>query len=154
MRRMFFGLLASVLIAFGVTAWAQQGPIIIPRAPDVIGRVPGAQPPSPITPEMARSCYVSELAAYPGRVHIKCWEGSCAPGSLCPQLTPESTAIHYYATENTGAPTTLAATAMTLAAYAKGAGKRLRIIYRSNAAENPAGCLAKDCRRFVGVVTE
>jgi len=97
-----------VLIALGVTAWAQQGPIIIPKAQDVIGRVPGAQPPSPTTPEMARSCYVSELAAYPGRVHIRCWDGSCAPGSLCPQLTPESTAMHYDASENTGAATTIA----------------------------------------------
>lgn len=143
----------SVVCGLSAGALAQPGPITIPRVPDTLGPVPGAQPPPSIMPEMSITCNVAGLAAFRNRVHIRCASGACPPGVLCPpgEPNPVSPRIVFYATENVSVPENLAATALTVAAEARRSGQRLRIIYRSSAGENPAGCLALDCRRFVAV---
>lgn len=148
--------LIAVLVSLlsAPVALAQGGPIIIPRAPETIGRVPGAPAPQPVTPEMTIACTVVGVAAFQGRVHIRCnTPFACPPGALCPPViaNPVDSRIEYYATENSVAANGLAPTALTIATQALHSKQPLRIWFRSSAAENPAGCLPADCRRFVAV---
>lgn len=154
---MLAGLIAIALgLLVTPMALAQGGPIIIPRAPETIGRVPGAPAPPPITPEMTIMCRVAGIAAFQGRVHIRCSTGGCPPGTLCPaaETNPVDARIIYYATENTVSGSALAATALTVAGTALQTGRAMRLWYRSSASENPPGCLTHDCRRFVAVAID
>lgn len=112
----------------------------------------------PITPEMSFQCTPTDILAFRDRVHIRCSATErCPPsgpfGQLCrPAFNPVDPAIVFYATENIASPNALAITALTIAGQAIATGRGLSIHYRSSSTENPAGCLAGDCRRLVGVI--
>ena len=96
------------------------------------------------------SCSVVDVASFNNRVHIHCTKvsGGCdfTPGG-CKQA--DTTPPTYVAVEASSA---MAPTVIQIGLSALTMKRFVDIFYDDNAAANPAGCNANDCRRLIGVV--
>lgn len=107
-----------------------------------------------LDPQMEKYCYISEVAAFENRVHLRCRAGG-RPGVVTP---PDNSAngryaqsIFYFAVD-ARAQQDLASRVVELGSAALAQDRDLLIAFRSAPSENPPGCLPQDCRRLVGVV--
>lgn len=67
-------------------------------------------------------------------------------------LGQPGSAATYFAVENNVSHNAMALAILSVANAAIQSDRTLTIIYRTSADENPAGCLASDCRRIVGAL--
>lgn len=88
------------------------------------------------------SCTVGEIAVFPDRVHVFCSAGAGQTSLIIPGT------IRYFSVE-IGSP--LALPLITIASAATAHGRPIAVTSSTVVTENPAGCLAHDCRRLVGV---
>jgi len=97
------------------------------------------------------TCWITELASFENRVHIRCLPApspgslSSHPGSSLPDpgvlyLAVDTTKMGYFADRVIA----IAQTAIQMKAY-------VAVVYDSDIADNPPGCLATDCRKLVAV---
>lgn len=140
--------LALPLIA--APASAQQGTVTIPS----VG--PGSVINLPAEPELRRTCQIADVAAFSNRVHIHCATGGTTFGSglytrdYVPPPQPDA-GIFYFAVGAASDPA-LADRVIALATSVSQQNKQVQILYRTDPAENPPGCLPSDCRRLTGLV--
>ncbi|MEQ1812632.1 MAG: hypothetical protein ABL889_22085 [Terricaulis sp.] len=78
-------------------------------------------------------------------------QGSQAQGVGSTSTSLASGSVRYFAVENSVSENAMALTVLSVANAAVQRNRPLTIVYRTNPNQNPAGCLASDCRRIVGV---
>ena len=105
-------------------------------------------------PETSTACKLDQVAAYDTRVHVRCKEydiyrdGSGAEHRQQSWRNAFDPNVIYFAVD---AHSPLADRVVALASAA-GANDDVTIFFRTNAAENPPGCLPADCRKLTGLV--
>ncbi len=131
MRALF---VAGLLWCAAAPASAQ---IVVPPPKDIFSNIQ--------TPQITEGrCFVDEVLAAMDRTHIHCGP---VGGGLVSQGPPIlGGAISYFAVDTQRQPG-LAASVITLGNEALKGGF-ITIGFSNNAADNPPGCLAKDCRRI------
>ena len=131
-------------------AAAQQGTVTIPSVgPGGVATL------GPAVQELGRDCVVVDIAAFVNRVHVHCVVPSGVHSGLYtrgyePPPQPD-VGIVYFAVGTASDPG-LADRVLRLATSAAQLNKPVHVFYRTDAAENPPGCLATDCRKLTGFV--
>jgi hypothetical protein len=100
-------------------------------------------------------CAVRSIGAFPDRVHILCivgGSGGVSFGGIGAGVGQSPGQQRYFAVENTVANNAMALTVLSVANAAIQQNRKVTIVYRTSASENPAGCQASDCRRIVGIL--
>jgi hypothetical protein len=96
-----------------------------------------------------RSCDLDEVASFDNRVHLHCKSNSTSSDPTNAANWFITSAAMYLAVE-VNSPMAQSVTQIGLAALDK--HTKVFVIVDSDPDHNPPGCLAKDCRRLVGVV--
>jgi hypothetical protein len=95
----------------------------------------------PLAAEHSITCKPTQVAVFPGsRVHVKCDK---------PWTNPSTSAKAWYfalALTDAAAPLVQAAGDTAI-----GSGKKVLVYFRTDASENPGGCLTTDCRKLTGI---
>lgn len=103
--------------------------------------------------QMVAGCTVVDVATFNNRVHIHCTPQvtACdlvASAGGCGQQGPGATAPTYVAVEATSP---MASSVVQVGLSALLNKRSVNVYFDDNAAANPAGCNANDCRRLIGV---
>jgi len=103
-----------------------------------------------IAAEHRGTCWITEIATFENRVHIRCFTSSPGSFSSHPGSNLPDPGVLYLAVDTAKSldfanrVLAIAETAVQIKAY-------VSVIYESDTSQNPPGCLTADCRKLTAV---